>query len=52
MATRTLWGSDAFWSDYRKRFAAIQTAPLETWVDYALKPEHQVRLVMRPAARR
>lgn len=50
-ATRTLWGGEGFWSDYRRRFAEIADLPLDTWVDYATSPRLQVRLVLSPAPR-
>jgi len=49
MATRALWGGEAFWSKYRRRFESERPGHLGDWLAYFKDPSHQVRLLMLPA---
>ena len=47
-ATRTLWGGEAFWADYRKRFDPYTSQNLDFWAGYVVNPARQVRLIFKP----
>ena len=48
MAGRELFGGEAVWAPYRERFAKLPPGGFQTWMDYYLAPEHQVRLMTVP----
>ncbi len=52
MAARELMGGETFWAEYRRRFAAVPAGGLEPWMTHYDSPQHQVRVVTRPAAPR
>jgi hypothetical protein len=49
-ATRELWGGEAFWSDYRRRFDPELSAGTERWAEYLRDPAHAVMLIYDPQA--
>jgi hypothetical protein len=51
LAVRALWGSEAFWADYRARFADARLAGGERWTRHFRSPENHVRLLLVPAGR-
>jgi len=48
MAGRELFGGEAVWAPYRERFGQLPPGGFQTWMDYYLAPEHQVRLIAAP----
>jgi hypothetical protein len=48
-AVRELRGGEAFWSQYRTRFAAAQLPGLEYWIPYFGNPSNQVQVKLTPA---
>jgi hypothetical protein len=49
MASQALWGDEAFWTDYRRRFSdAVLRDPL-LWGPWMKDPAHQVRLFLVPS---
>jgi hypothetical protein len=49
-ATRELWGGEAFWSEYRRRFDPELSAGSQRWVEYLRDPAHAVLLIYQPPA--
>jgi len=50
-ATRELWGGEAFWRDYRRRYDAIERPSLSQWADYFTAPANMIQLMYRMAPR-
>jgi hypothetical protein len=48
IASRALWGSDAFWADYRGRFAPEGFRDIRYWKDWLADPRHRARLLAIP----
>jgi hypothetical protein len=48
MAARELYGDEAFWATYRRRFHASVGYDIGRWVAYFSDPKHQVQLVFTP----
>jgi len=47
-ASRALWGSDAFWTEYRRRLDPTVTPAVTFWGRWLLDPRHKVRLMLVP----
>lgn len=50
-ATRELWGGEAFWSVYRRRFRQATSLEFRPWLAYYGNPDHIARILMTPAGR-
>jgi hypothetical protein len=50
MASRALWGGEAFWKQYRERFASQPAGGLGRWLEYFQDPRHQVVLLVIPGS--
>jgi hypothetical protein len=48
VASRALWGSDAFWTEYRRRFDPAVSPDISFWAKWLQNPAHQVRLLIVP----
>ncbi|MBI5709059.1 MAG: insulinase family protein [Candidatus Eisenbacteria bacterium] len=48
MASRALWGSDAFWAEYRRRLDPIVSPAFGAWSQYLVAPRNQARLLFVP----
>ena len=48
IAMQALWGSEAFWTEYRRRFDFGVSPGVEFWTDWMSDPRHQVRLLLLP----
>jgi len=49
LAVRALWGSEAFWARYRRRFLDPRVVGGERWADHFQAPDRIVRLLLTPA---
>ena len=50
-ASRALWGSDAFWAEYRARLEPGRLPDASMWLPWLRDPVHRAVLLLRPAAR-
>ena len=48
MASRALWGSDAFWAEYRRRFDPTVSPAFGAWSQHIVTPRNQTRLLFVP----
>lgn len=48
MASRALWGSDAFWAEYRRRLDPTVSPAFGAWSQYVVTPRNQARLLLVP----
>ena len=51
MATREMWGGQAFWSAYRRHFEEDPDPGWQAWERYVLSRRNQVLLLLTPAPR-
>lgn len=48
LASQALWGDEAFWSEYRRRFDFTVSPGISAWGHWLRDPRHQVRLLLTP----
>jgi peptidase M16-like protein len=51
LAMRALWGDEAFWARYRRRFMDPGVQGGDRWVEHFESPDHLVRLLLTPVKR-
>ena len=48
LASQALWGDEAFWAEYRRRFDASVSPKFGFWADWLRDPGHQATLLILP----